>query len=114
MHKYLLTGTMVITCFLFGAGSMYLIDSTWVYDKVERSKEQSNKKVERYVEAIDVSQQLLDNSYDAFFTVSQCSTKVGCDFVSTVYSLTALNIERKILQRRLDQLLEETEARSAK
>lgn len=110
MRNYLLTATMVIACFLFGAGSMYPIDSTWVYDKVERSKEKQNDKMSRYVEALDVSHRLLNNSYDAFYTVSECSTKVGCNFVSTIDSLTELNIERKILRLKLEQLLDGTEA----
>lgn len=110
MHKHLLTATMVITCVLFGAGAMYLIDSTWVYDKVEKNKELQKDKIARYIEALNVSHQLLNNSYDAFYTVSECSTKVGCNFVSTIDSLTELNIERKILRLKLNQLLDGTEA----
>lgn len=110
MYKHLLTATMVITCFLFGAGAMYLIDSTWVYNKVERNKELQKDKMARYVEALDVSHQLLNNSYDAFYTISECSTKVGCNFASTIDSLTELNIERKILRLKLNKLLDGSEA----
>lgn len=110
MPKYLLTATMVITCFMFGAGSMYLIDSTWVYDKVEKAKEKQKDKMERYVEALDVSHRMLNNSYKAFYTISECSTKAGCDFVETATSLSELNFERKVLKLKLDLILEGTEA----
>lgn len=105
----LVTG-IALTSFVLGGWFMYLVDTTWVYDKVEGSKEKSNDKMARYIEALDVSHQMLDNSYDAFYLVSECSTKAGCDFVSTADSLTELNIERKILRRKLDQLLDGTEA----
>lgn len=98
---------MVITCFLFGAGSMYLIDSSWVYDKVERSKDKQKDKMEGYVEALDVSRRMLSNSYKAFYTISECSTKEGCDFVETADTLSELNFERKVLKLKLDLLLDE-------
>lgn len=63
-----------------------------------------------YADAIDVSNQMVNNCYDAFYTVSECSTTNGCDFKSTVDSLTELNLERKILKLKLDQLLDGTEA----
>lgn len=109
MHKYFFTATMVITCILFGAGAMYLIDSNWVYDKIERNKDQTNDKMTRYVDALDVSHRLVNNAYDAFYTISECNTSKGCDFKSTVDSLTELNIERKILRLKLDQLLDGTQ-----
>lgn len=105
MRKYLLTALIVITSFLFGAGGMYLIDTTWVNDKVEKNKEQLNSKKARYSEALNVSHQLLNNCYDALSTTSRCSTSKGCYFESTVYSLIELNAERKVLQKKLDQLL---------
>jgi hypothetical protein len=108
MRSYLLTATMVLTCFLFGAGSMYLIDSTWVYDRVEKNKEQLNNKMTRYIDALDVSHRMVSNCYDAFYTVSRCSTKDGCDLVSTADSLSELNLERKILKVKLNQLLNDT------
>lgn len=85
---------------------MYLIDSTWVYDKIERNKEKVNDHMIRYVEALEISHQLLNNSYDAFYTISKCSTKAGCDFESTADSLIELSIKRKILRLKLDQTVE--------
>lgn len=89
---------------------MYPVDTAWVYDKVERRKDQLSSKMIRYSDAIDVSQKMVNNCYDAFYTVSECSTKNGCDFKSTVDSLIELNLERKILKLKLDQLLDGTEA----
>lgn len=89
---------------------MYLVDSTWVYDKVDKNKDQLNSKITRYTDALDVSNRMLSNSYEAFYTVSECSTKAGCDFKSTIDLLTELNVERKILRLKLNQLLDGTEA----
>ncbi len=89
---------------------MFLIDTTWVDNQVDKNKDQLNSKMTRYTDALDVSHRMLSNSYEAFYTVSECSTKAGCDFKSTVDSLTELNVERKILRLKLDQLLDGTEA----
>ncbi len=93
-------------CFFFGGGFMYLVDSTWINDKLQAKQAGLDNKMIRYSDAIDVSQQMVNNCYDAFYTVSECNTKGGCDFKSTVDSLTELNIERKILRQKLDRLLD--------
>jgi uncharacterized protein YhaN len=85
---------------------MYQVDSTWLRDKLEAKETKLNDKITRYSDAIDVSQQMVNNCYDAFYTVSECSKKGGCDFMSTVDSLTELNVERKILRQKLDRLLD--------
>lgn len=97
----------VITGMIIGGWIMYLIDTTWVYDKVERRKEQFNTKLNRYNDALDVSNEMVNNCYDAFYTVSKCSTKDGCDFAATVDTLSELNFKRKILKLKLDHLLED-------
>lgn len=99
-----------IAYFFIGGGFIYLVDTTWVYDKVERKKELLNNKMIRYSDAIDVTHQMVNNCYDAFYAVSDCSTKDGCDFRTTVDTLTELNVERKILRLKLDELLDGTEA----
>lgn len=98
-----------ITGIVIGGWLMYLIDITWVYDKVERRKEQATSRLNKYADALDVSHQMVNNCYDAFYTVSKCSTEDGCDLVSTADSLTELNFERKILKLKFDHLLEDTE-----
>lgn len=87
---------------------MYLIDATWIFNKVERRKAELNTKMAQYTDAIDVSHQMVNNCYDAFYTVSKCSTKEGCDLVATADSLSELNFKRKILKLKLDQLLDDT------
>lgn len=89
---------------------MFLIDTTWVDNQVDKNKDRLNSKMTRYVDALDISHRLLSNSYEAFYTTSECSTSKGCDFKSTIDSLTELNIERKILRLKLDRLLDGTEA----
>ena len=64
-----------------------------------------NNKVIQYSSALDVSKQLTNNCYDAFYTTSMCSTEKGCDIVSTARSLSRLNLERKILETKLNQLV---------
>ena len=104
----ILMGGVAITGFLIGWWFMYLIDTTWIYDKVERRKAQIDSRMTQYTYALDVSHQMVNNCYDAFYTVSKCSTKDGCDFASTVDSLSELNFKRKILKIKLDQLLDGT------
>lgn len=99
-----------LTSFILGGGFMYLVDTTWVYDRVDRYKEKTRNERSNLMEALDVSQQLLTNSYEAFNTISSCTTKSGCDFNQTAEALTELNIKRKILRLKLDQLLDGTEA----
>lgn len=105
----ILMGGVAITGFLIGGWFMYLIDTTWIYNKVERRKAQLDSKMTQYTEALDVSYDMVNNCYDAFYTVSKCSTKDGCDFESTVDSLSELNFRRKILKLKLDQLLDGTD-----
>lgn len=87
---------------------MYLIDTPWIYNKIERRKAQLDSRMTQYTDALDVSHQMVNNCYDAFYTVSKCSTKDGCDFATTVGSLSELNFKRKILKLKLDLLLDST------
>lgn len=102
----ILMGGVAITGFLIGGWFMYLIDATWIFNKAERRKAELDTKMTRYSDAIDVSHQMVNNCYDAFYIVSKCSTKDGCNFESTVDSLSELNFKRKILKLKLDQLLD--------
>ena len=83
---------VAITGIVIGGWLMYLIDTSG--------------KLNRYTDALDVSHKLVNNCYEAFYIVSTCSTKDGCDFAATVDSLTELNFERQILKLKLDSLLE--------
>jgi len=50
---------------------------------------------------------MVGNSYDAFYTVSKCSTKAGCDFLDTAIRLHDLNKEREELKEKSETLDEE-------
>lgn len=104
----ILMGGVAVAGFLVGGWFMYLIDTTWIYNKVERRKAQLDSRMTKYTDALDVSRNMVNNCYDAFYIVSKCSTKDGCDFATTVDSLTELNFERKILKLKLDHLLDGT------
>ena len=49
---------------------------------------------------------MVNNGYDAFYTISKCNTKVGCDFLETTLKLRDLNKERERLKIR-SEVLEE-------
>lgn len=110
----ILMGGVAITGFLIGGWFMYLIDATWIFNKVERRKAELDTKMTRYTDAVNVSHQMVNNCYDAFYTVSRCSTKDGCDLVSTADSLNELNFKRKILKLKLNQLLDSTDSSESK
>lgn len=107
MRKLLL---VAISSFLLGGAFMYLVDTTWIKYKAESNRNQFNAMKIQYSNALDVSSTLVNNCYDAFYTISKCSTKEGCSFESTIYSLIKLNHERKILKLKLDHLLENNDA----
>ena len=108
MRKLIFFTLTSIISFLLGGGFMYLVDTTWVYDKLDRHKDKLNSNLTRYSDALDVSQRMTDNCHDAFYTVSECSKEGGCNFEATVNTLTELNLERKLLKLKLDQLLDPT------
>lgn len=93
-RKFAAIVTIIATLGIFvGGGCMYF------YGRM-------NNKVVQYSSALDVSRQLINNCYDAFYVTSMCSTEKGCDVVLTARSLSRLNRERKILDLKLNSLLE--------
>jgi hypothetical protein len=101
-------------CFFLGGGLMYAIDSTWFNDKVEAKQNQANEKLTKYTDALDTSYRMVMNCYDAIYAVSDCIKSENCNAESTIDSLTELNIKRKILKQKLDQLLDGTDTLSSK
>lgn len=93
-------------CFFLGGGLMYTIDSTWLNDRVEAKQNQVNEKLTKYTDALDTSYRMVTNCYDAFYAVSDCIKGENCNAESTLDSLTELNLKRKILKHKLDQLLD--------
>jgi hypothetical protein len=81
---------------LFGISFMY-----------QTSLRPMENKIDRYSNALRVSRDMTDNAYEAFYAISMCDTKAGCDFVLTVTSLNKLESERKTLNSNLEQLLQD-------
>ena len=50
---------------------------------------------------------MVNNSYNAFYTISKCNTRVGCDFLETALTLHDLNEEREELKEKSEALDEE-------
>ena len=63
--------------------------------------------INTYQESLEVSNAMVNNSFDAFYTISKCNTKVGCDFLETALTLHDLNKERKRLKEKSEVLDEE-------
>jgi len=96
----------IVIGFLLGSSFMYLVDTTWVKENAKSNRNRLNIMKLQYSDALGVSSALVNNCYDAFYVISECSTKEGCSFESTIDKLTKLNLERKSLELQLDQLLE--------
>ena len=62
------------------------------------------KVITSYKDSTEVSQSMVNNCYDAFYTISKCDTKTGCNFIDTVIKLRALNRERENLKEKYDSL----------
>ena len=110
MRKRLLVPIVsIVIGFVLGSASMYLVDTTWVNENAKSNRNKLNGIKLRYSDTLDVSSALVSNCYKAFYAVSKCSTKERCSFGSTIDKLTKLNLERKTLELKLDQLLGGTE-----
>lgn len=106
MRKVMIVNFVAVTSFLLGGAFMYLVDTAWVDETRRSNQNKLNSMKLQYSDALNVSNALVNNCYAAFYVVSKCSTKEGCNFESTISSLIELNIERKFLKLELDQLLE--------
>jgi len=93
MRKHLFTLSISIVSFILGLGVMYYL---------------ANSRASKQSEALNTSQRLTDNCYEAFDTVSACSTEGGCDVVVTANTLSKLNRERKNLEFELSELTDPT------
>jgi|SRR3989344_5177721 len=109
MRKVTLASFVAVTSFLLGCAFIYLVDTTWVNENSRSNQSKLNSIKLQYSDALDVSSALVSNCYEAFYAVSKCSTKGGCNFESTINKLTKLNLERRTLELKLDQLLGGTE-----
>lgn len=93
--------------FVLGLTYMYLDSQEYYTKKLEQQKMFYTHAISTYQDSLEVSRAMVGNSYDAFYTVSRCSTKVGCDFLDTALKLHDLNKEREELKEEAEALDEE-------
>lgn len=86
---------------------MYFDSRAYYEPKFLSNREFYWKVITKYQDSLEVSHSMVGNSYEAFYTVSKCSTKVGCDFLDTALKLHDLNKEREELKEESDALEEE-------
>ena len=99
-----------ISCFVLGIAYMYFDSRAYYEQKFLSNREFYWKVITKYQDSLDVSNAMVGNSYDAFYTISKCSTKVGCDFLHTALKLHDLNKEREELNKKSDVLDEEIQS----
>lgn len=96
-----------ISCFVLGIVYMYFDSRAYYEQKFLSNREFYWKVITKYQDSLEVSQEMVGNSYDAFYTISKCSTKAGCDFLDTALKLHDLNKEREELKEKSETIDEE-------
>lgn len=95
--------------FVLGLTYMYFDSQEYYTKKLEQQKKFYTHAIATYQDSLEVSRAMVGNSYNAFYTVSRCSTKTGCDFLETALKLHDLNKEREELKEKSEALDEEVE-----
>lgn len=93
-----------ISCFVLGVLYMYFDSRAYYEPKFLSNREFYWKVITKYQDSLEVSNAMVGNSYDAFYTISKCSTKAGCDFLDTALKLHDLNKEREELKEKSEAL----------
>ncbi len=93
--------------FVLGLTYMYFDSQDYYTRKLEEQKKLYTQTIATYQDSLEVSRTMVGNSYDAFYTISKCSTKAGCDFLDTALKLHDLNKEREELKEKAEALDEE-------
>ena len=104
IHKEILIGIM---CFTLGVIYTHFDSRAYYEPKFLSNRKFYWKVITRYQDSLEVSHAMVGNSYEAFYTISKCSTKVGCDFLDTALKLHDLNNEREELKDKSEALDEE-------
>lgn len=86
---------------------MYFDSRAYYESKFLGNREFYWKVITKYQDSLEVSNSMVGNSYDAFYTISKCSTKAGCDFLDTALKLHDLNKEREELKEKSEVLEKE-------
>ncbi|KKQ08907.1 hypothetical protein A3E66_04685 [Candidatus Daviesbacteria bacterium RIFCSPHIGHO2_12_FULL_37_16] len=96
-----------ITGFVLGIVYMYFDSRAYYEPKFLSNRKFYWKVITKYQDSLEVSNAMVGNSYDTFYTISKCSTKAGCDFLDTALKLHDLNKEREELKEKSEALDEE-------
>lgn len=93
-----------IVFFVLGLTYMYFDSQEYYTKKLDQQKNFYTHTIATYQDSLEVSRAMVGNSYEAFYTVSMCSTKAGCDFLDTALKLHDLNKERERLKEEAEKL----------
>ncbi len=101
---------VAIINFLLGGGLMYLIDTTWIYDRVHERKEYIETGLKLCAESLDISNRLTKNCTNAYNLARLCVVNIdSCDLYQSTNDLRNLNIQRSLLQTQLNIQTQELE-----
>ena len=101
VHKEILIG---VISFILGTIYMHFDSRAYYESKFLSNREFYWKIITTYQDSLKVSNEMVSNSYEAFYTISECSTKAGCNFLKTTIELRILNREREQLKEKYDAL----------
>ena len=101
LHKNILIG---VVRFLLGLVYMFF-DSEDYYNKKFLSKREFYWNViTMSQQSTEVSQSMVNNCYDAFYTIGECDTKERCNLITTSVKLRLLNRKRESLNEKYETL----------
>lgn len=104
MRKTIFIGVLF---FVLGLAYMYFDSQEYYTKKLEQQKKFYTHAIAAHQDSLELSHAMVGNSYEAFYTISKCSTKAGCDFLDTALKLHGLNKEREELKEKSEALDEE-------
>ena len=93
-----------IIFFVLGMAYMYFDSQEYYLKKLDQQKKFYTHAIATYQDSLEVSRAMVGNSYDAFYAISKCSTKAGCNFLDTALKLHDLNKEREELKEKSEAL----------
>lgn len=96
-----------IVFFVLGLAYMYFDSQEYYTKKLDQQRKFYTDAIVTYQDSLEVSKAMVGNSYEAFYTISKCSTKAGCNFLDTALKLHDLNKERERLKEEAEALDEE-------
>lgn len=98
---------IVFIGFLIGIVYMFFDSKEYYSKKFLSNRNFYWKLITDYKESREVSQSMVNNCYVAFYTLAECDTEEGCDYISTAINLRMLNRERESLREKYAAIDEE-------